>query len=559
MNERYKRVGPGNQTGNKPETGGFSRSKTVREEKEKILLLLHANLIKRRRMKKILTSWLILTFSVLSGAPFDWSADTGSDNHLIIRVTVEENYYLYAESLIFTVSGGNSSPLSPVSQPRSISHNDEISGPTEIYPAGTWSWEWRGEPPYSATVEYQGCRKATGDEPAMCLMPQEVALLPGGTVPAEELAGAIDTLPIVGADFRLERRSEGLLDARAFLAWLRADDKAARSTGSVPSEGGILVMLLLALFGGLALNLTPCVLPMIPVNLMIIGAGESRRAGFQRGLLYGIGMAGAYGGLGAAVVLAGGSLRFGELNSSSVFNFVIAGIFLVLAAAMSGLFNLDLSGKFHIKPSALKTSKNLAALLLGAVAALLAGACVAPVVISVLLFAAERYNSGNGLAPLLPLALGIGMALPWPLAGAGMSVLPKPGRFMNAVKYLFAVVILGVAVYYGWTGWNLLPGKYDPAAEVAKLEAAMALACREGKPLLVDFWASWCKNCKEMEHGALADPEVQGELRKFVVTKFQAEKLSDPAVAALLDRWEIRGLPAFVILSPPDVEAGEQP
>ena len=112
---------------------------------------------------------------------------------------------------------------------------------------------------------------------------------------------------------------------------------------------GIWLVILLTLVGGLGLNLTPCVLPMIPVNLAIIGAdGAGRTAGFRRGLAYGIGMAAAYGILGVVVILTGA--RFGELNSSSLFNFVIAAVFAVLAAAMFGAFNLDFSGRVRISP-----------------------------------------------------------------------------------------------------------------------------------------------------------------------------------------------------------------
>ena len=65
---------------------------------------------------------------------------------------------------------------------------------------------------------------------------------------------------------------------------------------------------------------------------------------------------------------------------------------------------------------------------MGGVAALLAGACVAPVVIQVVLFASDLYAGGTQVALALPFPLGLGMALPWPLAGAGMAALPKPGR-----------------------------------------------------------------------------------------------------------------------------------
>ena len=68
--------------------------------------------------------------------------------------------------------------------------------------------------------------------------------------------------------------------------------------------------------------------------------------------------------------------------------------------------------------------------------------------------------------------------------------------------------------------------------------------------MLVDFWATWCKNCRHMDKHVLGSPEVKKELARFIVVKFQAENLSDPRVKSLLDHYELRGLPSFVILEP---------
>ena len=72
---------------------------------------------------------------------------------------------------------------------------------------------------------------------------------------------------------------------------------------------------------------------------------------------------------------------------------------------------------------------------MGSIAALLAGACVAPVVIQVVLFSSSLYAAGTTAALALPFLLGLGMALPWPVAGAGISAMPKPGAWMVHVKH----------------------------------------------------------------------------------------------------------------------------
>ena len=96
------------------------------------------------------------------------------------------------------------------------------------------------------------------------------------------------------------------------------------------------------LLGGMALNLTPCVLPLIPINLAIIHGGRaahSRREGFLHGAAYGTGMALTYRILGLVVVLTGS--KFGTLNSSVWFNIPIAIVFAVLALAMFDVFHID--------------------------------------------------------------------------------------------------------------------------------------------------------------------------------------------------------------------------
>lgn len=498
--------------------------------------------------KVIAAAALLLAAAVAFGSPpFEWEAKS-VENQLIVTARVAPEHYFYDNSLSFVVTGADGKRLLPSEAPKPISHEDDVFGKVEVYSAGIHVWKFTGMPPFRATVDYQGCRARTATEAAMCFMPQTVNLLPGGA-PAEKLENAaLDELAELGG-FKLDRKVIGLQNVPQFKAFLTGTDVGEAENSGFGADAGWLWIVLLTVLGGLGLNLTPCVLPMIPVNLAIIGAdGADKMTGFRRGLAYGIGMAAAYGILGVAVILTGA--RFGELNASSWFNFAIAAVFVVLALAMFGLFNLDLSGKVNVKPSRIKGGKTVVALVMGAVAALLAGACVAPVVIAVLVLAAERFQSGNVLALGLPFLLGVGMALPWPLAGAGLGVLPKPGQFMVTVKYVFGGIILLAALYYGYTGYTLLPGEYSPEAEIARLKAGLAAAREQNKPVLVDLWASWCKNCKSMEKNVLSDPEIKREMEKFVVVKFQAEDPGAPGIDGIMKKWDIPGLPAFVILSP---------
>jgi thiol:disulfide interchange protein len=306
---------------------------------------------------------------------------------------------------------------------------------------------------------------------------------------------------------------------------------------------------------------------MIPINLAIIGAGANagtRRRGFLLGSTYGLAMALVYGVLGLIVVLTAGT--FGSINASPWFNFGIAIVFVLLALAMFDIFEIDLS-RFSSGFQGGGASRGSFALafMMGAVAALLAGACVAPVVIQVVLFASSLYSSGTIIALALPFFLGLGMALPWPIAGAGLSALPKPGAWMVRVKQAFGIVILGVAVYYGYLGYTLLADRWvDPAAVAssvqaklksgwyASLEEGLAVAEREQKPVLVDMWATWCKNCLTMDVTTFEDPTVVAALSGYVKIKYQAEDPDAPDARTLMTRFSAVGLPAYAILRASD-------
>ena len=130
---------------------------------------------------------------------------------------------------------------------------------------------------------------------------------------------------------------------------------------------------------------------------------------------------------------------------------------------------------------------------MGAVAALLAGACVAPVVIQVVLFSSRWVNADD----------------------VASSVQEK----LKA-------------------GWQ--PSLVD----------GLAQAERENKPVLIDMWATWCKNCLVMDKTTLEDPTVIAALDGYVKVKFQAEDPDDPRVAKVMQYVKTSGLPTYVIMKP---------
>jgi thiol:disulfide interchange protein len=399
-----------------------------------------------------------------------------------------------------------------------------------------------------------------GSAPGAVIAAPRPAAAAGASSSAADLA-KLDGFTVLG--------SVNYVNADDFLKFIHNAETGVKEHGLFEGRGPLMI-LLLVLIGGLALNLTPCVLPMIPINLAIIGAGAqagSKARGFVLGSAYGAAMAVVYGVLGVVVILTAGT--FGTINSSPWFNVGIAILFVVLGLAMFDVLIIDFS-KYSSRFNAGQSRGSVAlAFSMGAVAALLAGACVAPVVIQVVLFSSSLYATGTKIALALPFFLGLGMAIPWPIAGAGLASLPKPGMWMVRVKQVMGVFIIVTAAYYGYVAYDIFSSRFvDPIAVKASVEeqlkagwhASLAegldLAQREQKPVLIDMWATWCKNCLVMDKTTLQDDAVKSALAGYVKIKFQAEDPDSPSAKPLMQRFDAVGLPTYVILKPKGLGSG---
>jgi len=400
---------------------------------------------------------------------------------------------------------------------------------------------------------FRGIKFGTGEKPSTA----PAAATPTPAPPTGETGGGAKL-----DNFEIRGSAGGYMSTAEFLRFIHNAEAGVKEKGLFEGRGPLAILLVVFL-GGLALNLTPCVLPMIPINLAIIGAGTqagNKSRGFWLGAVYGSAMALVYGVIGVVVILTAGT--FGTINSSPWFNLGIAILFILLALAMFDVIVIDFS-KYSSSMRFSESSRGtfLLAFVMGAVAALLAGACVAPVVIQVVLFASNLYSTGTKIALALPFLLGLGMAIPWPIAGAGLAALPKPGMWMVRVKQVFGVFILLTALYYGYEAYQLFANRWvDPASVkssvAAKLQEGwyssiddgLAVAARDRKPVLVDLWATWCKNCLTMDKTTMEDPAVKSALSRYVKIKYQAEDPDVPETKRVMQTLGAIGLPTYVIL-----------
>ena len=386
----------------------------------------------------------------------------------------------------------------------------------------------------------------------MCYPSEQAALAAGVSREAIEKAlredHSVEGAPVVEVAPKKAsgevRLAMGYMKPEAMTAFLRNQPSGADAL----ENHALIVVLLLILAGGLLANLTPCVLPLVPVNLVLVGRG------WRRGAAYGLGIAIAYGMLGVAAAFGG--MAFGTIQSSPWFSLLVAIVFTMLGLAMSEVFFIDFTKyRSRVTGGGNKIRGLGGVFLLGVGAAVLAGACVEPILLATLVLTAKWFAAGKVWAIGLPFVLGLGMGLPWPFAAAGLSVLPKPGAWMRWVNRVFALVFFGMAAWYGWLAWTGFSTGNEVRVETSDVltatpetwEKVFAEAKASDRPVFVDVWASWCKNCLAMEKTTFRDPEVVKELANYTVVRLQAEDLSEFLKLKDFKDLGIKGIPAFVV------------
>jgi thiol:disulfide interchange protein DsbD len=382
--------------------------------------------------------------------------------------------------------------------------------------------------------------------------------------------------------------------------WLAAQLDAALSSGNWAFALGI------AFLGGLATTLTPCVYPMIGITVSVFGAkqAKSRTESAVLSTSYVLGMATLFTPLGVAAGLTGEA--FGGWLSNPFVNAGFAILFVALALSMFGLYELNLPPALQNRLASMGGLGLKGAFALGFAMALIAAPCTGPVLLGVLAWIGQSGDAFFGGALMFAFAIGLGTL--FFLVGTFALSLPKSGRWMESVKSVFGIVMCVMAIYWirelipglmdrfehTWTvlaialgiagiglavgavhldyhdpkldkrvrktigialttagvfgviGWYLTP---DGALEWREdFAVALAEAREEGRPYIVDFGASWCIACGELERETFADERVRREGARFVAVHVDLSPGVDtPEKRELLRSYDQRGLPLVVL------------
>lgn len=347
---------------------------------------------------------------------FEFQLTPMSHDTLLARFAIAPGYYLYKDKLGIE-SEDAAVEVARIQWPQGTTKTDEYFGESVVFYQGvdaqvTLARGTTEAETVSFKLSYQGCA-----DDGICYPPIEKTV---------------------------SLRLPGVGEAVA------APDSGATAAGESGFQTGYWPVLL-ALVSGVLLTFTPCVLPMVPILAgIIVGQGRhvTRLRGGGLASVYVLGTAATYTAVGVVAGLTGDQLQAWFQNIWAIG--LVAVLMVLMALSMFGFYELrmpsGIQSRLQHRATGLKAGAFGGVFLMGMLSALIVGACVSPVLISILGLAINRGDPLLGGAIMFAMALGMGVFLVAMGFGFGY-LLPRSGPWMERVKHTFGVLLLGVAVY----------------------------------------------------------------------------------------------------------------
>ena len=391
-----------------------------------------------------------------------------------------------------------------------------------------------------------------------------------------------------------------------FLLQVRGDSDAGQSSRQESAGPGIWFTLLAIFLGGLALNLTPCIYPLIPITVSYFGGKSESIRGHTivHGILYIFGLAVTNSLLGLFAALSGGMLGF-ALQIPLVL-IIVAGIMVAMALSFFGLWELRLP-IWLTRPASKNYAGFLGTFFMGLTLGIVAAPCLGPFILGLLIYVGQRGEPFLGFLYFFVLSIGLGLPLAVLAVFSGaIARLPRSGEWMLWIRRLMGWVLMGMAafmiapvvshlfgrhwllagvsaaagIHLGWldkTGGTLRIFPYlKKAVGIAMVcggilylvlatqhvggiewrpydESILAKAVEEKKPVIIDFYADWCRPCVVMEKEVFTDPEVVKLSRNVITMRLDLTNVKS-FHDEVMRRYEIRGIPTAVFIDGQGVE-----
>jgi thioredoxin:protein disulfide reductase len=381
---------------------------------------------------------------------------------VIARWTMPDGYYLYRHAFAAKVRDGAGGQgvanvvLGDPEIPAGLAKVDDYFGDVEVY-YGQATLQvpiLAGGGDFEVGITYQGCADA-----GLCY-PPETRWVPVSLAtewersPDRDLSEWERSPDRDPASSRSGDRSHTDNPDRSYTeSSLPTTLTEDRRLAALLADSGLATALLLFFIGGVGLAFTPCVLPMVPILSSIIVGQEgtlTRGRAFRLSLSYVIGMALTYAAVGTLVGLFGAGLNLQAALQSPPVLIGFAAMFVALSLSMFGFYELRLPARWQ---NALNTfgdrvggGRHTGVLVMGSLSALVVSPCVSAPLAGALIYLSTTGDAVLGGTALL--ALGLGMGVPLLIIGAsGGHLLPRSGAWMNAVKAVFGVGLLAVAIW----------------------------------------------------------------------------------------------------------------